>query len=54
MMTAPIKAKVEAKIAIGDKVTALANGGGYADYVAVPEGQVLPLPTSNSFVLFWL
>lgn len=30
--------------AIGDKVVALANGGGYAEYVAVPAGQVLPLP----------
>jgi NADPH2:quinone reductase len=29
---------------IGDRVAALCNGGGYADYVAVPEGQALPLP----------
>ncbi len=29
---------------LGQKVMALANGGGYADYVAVPEGQVLPVP----------
>ena len=28
----------------GDKVVALANGGGYAEYVAVPAGQVLPVP----------
>ena len=28
----------------GDEVVALANGGGYADYVAVPAGQVLPVP----------
>ncbi len=28
----------------GDTVVALANGGGYAEYVAVPAGQVLPLP----------
>jgi NADPH2:quinone reductase len=27
-----------------DPVVALANGGGYAEYVAVPAGQVLPLP----------
>ena len=30
--------------AIGDKVCALANGGGYAEYCAVPAGQVLPWP----------
>lgn len=29
---------------IGDRVVALTNGGGYAEYVAVPDGQVLPLP----------
>lgn len=28
----------------GDRVVALTNGGGYAEYVAVPAGQVLPLP----------
>ena len=28
----------------GDKVCALANGGGYAEYCAVPEGQALPIP----------
>jgi putative PIG3 family NAD(P)H quinone oxidoreductase len=28
----------------GDKVVALTNGGGYAEYVAVPIGQVLPAP----------
>lgn len=29
---------------VGDQVMALANGGGYAEYVAVPAGQVLPVP----------
>lgn len=29
---------------IGDKVCALLSGGGYADYVNVPEGQCLPIP----------
>lgn len=29
---------------VGDRVTALTNGGGYAEYAAVPAGQVLPLP----------
>jgi NADPH2:quinone reductase len=28
----------------GDRVMALTNGGGYADFVAVPSGQVLPVP----------
>jgi NADPH2:quinone reductase len=28
----------------GDRVMALTNGGGYAEYVAVPFGQVLPVP----------
>jgi NADPH:quinone reductase len=30
--------------AIGDKVCALANGGGYAEYCAVPASQALPWP----------
>ena len=29
---------------VGDKVCALANGGGYAEYCRVPMGQVLPWP----------
>lgn len=28
----------------GDQIVALCNGGGYADYVVVPAGQVLPVP----------
>lgn len=28
----------------GDSICALVNGGGYAEYVAVPEGQCLPVP----------
>ncbi|GHA38098.1 NAD(P)H quinone oxidoreductase [Devosia pacifica] len=28
----------------GHRVMALTNGGGYAEYVAVPQGQVLPAP----------
>lgn len=31
-------------VGTGAPVVALCNGGGYAEYVAVPEGQVLPLP----------
>lgn len=29
---------------VGDKVCALANGGGYAEYCTVPAGQALPFP----------
>jgi NADPH2:quinone reductase len=32
------------KFTVGDRVMALTNGGGYAEYVAVPAGQVLPVP----------
>jgi NADPH2:quinone reductase len=36
---------------VGDRpVCALVNGGGYAEYVAVPEGQVLPVPAGLSLV----
>ncbi|WEJ32863.1 MULTISPECIES: NAD(P)H-quinone oxidoreductase [unclassified Devosia] len=34
---------------VGDAVMALTNGGGYAEYVAVPAGQVLPVPQGWSF-----
>jgi len=33
---------------VGDEVCALLEGGGYADYVCVPEGQVLPVPSGVS------
>jgi len=33
----------------GDPVVALCNGGGYAEYVAVPAGQVLPCPMEWSW-----
>lgn len=32
----------------GDRVCALVNGGGYAEYVAAPAGQVLPIPPTVS------
>jgi NADPH2:quinone reductase len=32
----------------GDKVCALANGGGYAEFCAVPETQALPVPKNLS------
>ncbi|XGC81141.1 NAD(P)H-quinone oxidoreductase [Bdellovibrio bacteriovorus] len=35
---------------VGDFVCALVNGGGYAEYVAVPEGQCLPIPDDLDLV----
>ena len=35
---------------VGDRVCALANGGGYAGFCAVPEGQCLPWPTGYDAV----
>jgi len=34
----------------GDAVCALANGGGYAEYCAVPAGQCLPVPKGLGFI----
>jgi putative PIG3 family NAD(P)H quinone oxidoreductase len=34
----------------GDAVCALVTGGGYAEYVAVPEGQCLPVPNGLSLI----
>ena len=38
------------RFAVGDKVVALLAGGGYAEEVVVPEGQVMPLPSGFSMV----
>lgn len=35
---------------LGDKVCALTNGGAYAEYVTVPEGQALPIPKGYSML----
>jgi putative PIG3 family NAD(P)H quinone oxidoreductase len=35
---------------IGDKVCALTNGGAYAEFVTVPEGQALPIPEGYSLL----
>jgi NADPH2:quinone reductase len=35
---------------IGDKVCALVNGGGYAEYAVAPATQCLPIPDKFSFV----
>lgn len=37
-------------LAVGDRVAALLVGGGYAQRVAVPTGQVLPIPASLTMV----
>lgn len=34
----------------GDRVCALCNGGGYAEFVTVPHGQVLPIPAGWSAI----
>ena len=34
---------------IGDKVCALLGGGGYAEYAAVPQEMVMPIPAGMSF-----
>ncbi|MFC1421151.1 NAD(P)H-quinone oxidoreductase [Streptacidiphilus cavernicola] len=36
-------------IAVGDRVCALLDGGGYAERVAVPQGQLLPIPDGLDF-----
>jgi putative PIG3 family NAD(P)H quinone oxidoreductase len=36
--------------AVGDEVCALLSGGGYAELVAVPAGQVMPVPTGVDLV----
>lgn len=38
------------QFAIGDKVCALTNGGGYAEYCNVPAGQTLPIPDGLDWV----
>jgi putative PIG3 family NAD(P)H quinone oxidoreductase len=36
---------------VGDEVCALLSGGGYAEQVAVPVGQLLPVPTAVDLVM---
>lgn len=40
----------EGKWHVGDKVCALLGSGGYAEYVAVPEGLLMPIPKGLSMV----
>jgi len=35
---------------VGDAVCGLANGGAYAEYVSIPEGQALPVPKGLSLL----
>jgi len=44
------KVEEEGKWHIGDEVTALLGGGGYAEYVAVPAGMLMPIPKGLSMV----
>lgn len=44
------EAKRESNWKIGDEVCALLGGGGYAQYVCVPHGMVMPVPKGLSLV----
>jgi putative PIG3 family NAD(P)H quinone oxidoreductase len=38
------------EFAVGDRVCALTNGGGYAQYCVVPAGQALPIPAGMDWL----
>lgn len=42
------RVKEEGKWKVGDEVCALLGSGGYAEYVAVPEGMLMPIPKGLS------
>ena len=44
------EAETKGRFKVGDKVCALLGGGGYAEYVAVPEGMLMPIPNGLSMV----
>ena len=44
------KVAQEGKWHVGDKVCALLGSGGYAEYVAVPEGLLMPVPNGLSMI----
>ena len=44
------EAQRESSWKIGDEVCALLGGGGYAEYVCVPHGMVMPIPKGLSFI----
>lgn len=39
----------DCKFKVGDKVCALLGGGGYAEYICVPHGMVMPMPENLTF-----
>jgi putative PIG3 family NAD(P)H quinone oxidoreductase len=47
---AALGAEFDAGFSVGDEVCALLAGGGYAEQVAVPAGQVLPVPAGVDLV----
>jgi putative PIG3 family NAD(P)H quinone oxidoreductase len=36
--------------AVGDRAMALVSGGGYAEFVAVPQGQLMPIPEGMDMI----
>ena len=44
------KVEAEGKWKIGDEVTALLGGGGYAEYVAAPDSVLMPIPKGLSMI----
>ncbi len=44
------EAREKSSFAVGDKVCALLGGGGYAEYVTVPYGMVMPIPENTTMV----
>ncbi|GAA0987186.1 Quinone oxidoreductase 1 [Nocardioides aquaticus] len=46
----PVTGAGGAPLAVGDEVCALLAGGGYAAYVVVPAGQVMPVPAGVDLV----
>lgn len=50
VVSGDVSAMQVANIQIGDRVCALVNGGGYAQYCVAPVGQCLPIPSGLSDV----
>jgi len=44
-----VGAESDCKFKVGDKVCALLGGGGYAEYICVPCGMVMPMPGNLTF-----
>ena len=44
------KVTAEGKWRVGDEVCALLGGGGYAEYVAVPSGMLMPIPRGLNMI----